>query len=332
MEAATQATRATSAREKLNARTSIATPTTYDNTPRFFVQFGRTVLGTDCLGIPDGILMRGEITPLTGYQRTAHINTIPEGNIVAGSQTADREGRIVYAREIVFAGPEAQRLIDLERQSERKDGLFEVEALRGRMDMFTAIDFNAVFFPDGIENLPASHSDVVSLLQNRKVTIAKGGVVPSEHQAIVMSIADALIDVVEKTHKIQQVRLEDAHRQMKLPPNDPSGLFKKAYDDVDEEMLLRTGKPRLDASDDMTAEALQLLSKQGTSQNTGSNDLLAAVLEQNRLLQAQITQQNETLTKALHALSGQHSESTSAPAQTPEQTKQPRRSPFTDNK
>jgi hypothetical protein len=326
-----QATGIQSARERMG--TVQDAPTTQDNTPRFFVQFGREVLYTDCAGIPGKVLRRGDITPLTGYQKVAHINTIPEGSIVAGSRIADKDGNHVWARELVYAGPEADRLVDLEAKAgDRKDGIVEIKTLRNRLDEWRTLDFNLIFFPDGI---PATHSATLAHLLAKETELKKQmhASVPSHLSVLVLGVLAETIEAVRVVDKIHHDRIEMTHRQMKLSPDDGSGMYKKAYDDVDEEILLRTEKPRFDQSADMTARALELLSKNTTSGSSGDSGILSALVEQNAMMREQMAAQTAALTKALERLSG----TPEPPKETPpaqstqvQEQRQPRRSPFTD--
>src|SRR5262245_16207290 len=66
------------------------------NAHRYFVQMGWDILRVDTHAIPNGYLLRGEITPCRTYSQKANIVEIREADLIPGSEVADRDGRIVY--------------------------------------------------------------------------------------------------------------------------------------------------------------------------------------------------------------------------------------------
>src|SRR5262245_66602300 len=63
------------------------------NAHRFFVQMGWSVLSVDTHAVPNAYLLRGEITPCRSYRQEAKLYEIREGDLIHGSEEADKAGQ-----------------------------------------------------------------------------------------------------------------------------------------------------------------------------------------------------------------------------------------------
>ncbi len=265
-----------------------------DNAPRYFVEFGyrKFVVDTEC--IPGRLLRRGEITPCLGYEKWAIIESIPaEMRIKGRTRTINRATEGCYP---IYADAESTRLKDIEARN--SDGMYCLELLTGfdvRTD-FETCHFNDVFYPMGVENIPATHKGVIQLLEQKRDQILTGDVsVPRQDlHKLYVSVANALIDAARYADRLQSQQLEETHLRMRLASNDDK--HKDRYDPKDEEMLVRTGKTRFDKHADVTADALTLLA-QNAGKPSGNDQLVASMMElvkaqqeQNTLLKQQIEQ------------------------------------------
>lgn len=271
--------------------------------PRFFVQMVWDQMNVDTLAIPNRYLLRGEITPCRSFPQKSNIHEIREGERIPGMDQVDKaagDNRIVWGFYWKRAQHEADRLVEIEnsKDSTIKLGFTEIKALSGyNAALYEKYDFNQIFYPDGLENLPAENLKLIEYLEKRITEIAKMDL-PGELQAVLPALGEELIAAAKRGHEIQSSRLDFTHRCMMLSPADTSGLWKRDYDTVDEEMLIRTGKPRLNKAQETTAEALNLLAGHATRQEP-QNDAFAGMIavqrEQNELLRAQMENQNKLI-------------------------------------
>jgi hypothetical protein len=118
---------------------------------------------------------------------------------------------------------------------------------------------------------------------------------PAELKPILLDLGRELVTACEVAEKIQSDRIEFSHRCMQLSPDDKSGYYKKGYDEPDEEMLVRTGKPRVGEALEVQAKALHILAEDKAA---GRHDdpfagLARAMEDQNTILREQLTSQAE---------------------------------------
>lgn len=314
--------------------------------PRFFVQMGWDTLRVDTSAIrysePSGrvqgveivdefgqvklerrpemrmvyrTIPRGRIVPCVSYQQVALLYEIPDVALIKGSESADPQGKQVYGKYWRWAGDEAQHLHELETGKSRKDGLVEIRGLYGTDSVIYGQNgsINSLFFPDGFASLPEKNVDLIEYLKDRRMLLAESNSaeIPAGFKPKILAVADEMIAAAELAHTIQTKRLEYTHTCMKLQPGDD--FFKADYDAVDEEMLRRTGVPRIHAAEIQTANALKLLSEK----NAGGDfaQLFARQQEQMDIMR----QQMENQTAILQYLTAQH-------ADIPQKVNQPSRS------
>ena len=187
---------------------------------------------------------------------------------------------------------EAERLIELEANAADKQGVFEITTLRDAPMLYTKYDLNAIFYPDGLFALPEKNADMVAHLEIRLAEIQRMTV---EDKDALLSIGRELLAAAQYNARIQEERLEWTHTRMKMEPSDPTGNFKRRYDGVDEEMLVRTGRPRIHQALDATANALEMLAaKDARSTNAdGMNALVEQLRIQNEQQAEQLRRQNQ---------------------------------------
>lgn len=253
--------------------------------PRFFVQFGWNVLRVDTRAVPNMYLLRGEITPCKSYAQLAPVVEIREGELIPGSEGGDpsgRDTRAVYGKYWRRAHFEAERLIDIEQSSAHKQGIFEIKSLAGLNSIvYEKADLNQIFYaPFTLANLPKTNAEIIAHLKQRVAEIKEQGVegVPAHYQDVLVAIGKELIAAAEYNHRVQEQRIEFTHTCMKLPPSDPSGLWKREYDLVDEEMLARTATPRVHSAEVNTAKALDKLTDRNDGE--GMKQLAEALMQQ----------------------------------------------------
>ena len=274
-----------------------------DAQPRYFIQFGWTTFDVDTDAIPGRYLRRGEITPCVNYKKKMHLYTIPEGALIRGSEETDKDGKAVYGYVLQPAGPEATRLAENESAADYKQTLFELTALVGMpVEVYRKTDFNALLYPNGIENLPEKHEDVIALLEPRIAEIRRNGL-PGDHPPFaaeqILKGLEQVIDAVKYAADVQRSRLDDTHLRFRVQPSDPSGRYKRNYDRMDEEMLKRTGIPRHNEADVTTAKALETLAEQKNS--TAGEDLRALIeiqRQQMEMMRAQMEMMQATISQA----------------------------------
>lgn len=270
--------------------------------PRFFVQFGWNVLRVDTRAIPNMYLLRGEITPCKSYPQISPLVEIREGELIPGSEQGDpsgRDTRATYGQYWRRAYYEAERLIDIEQSSAHKQGIYEIKALAGiNSIVYDNADLNEIFYsPFTLADLARrepekdkddkpkpsliTNKEIIAHLTQRVKEIEANGVkgIPAHYQGVVAAIGKELIAAAEYNDRIQQQRIEFTHTCMKLPPSDPSGLWKREYDLVDEEMLARTSTPRVHAADITTAKALDKLTDRPNT-DEGFKILAEALMQQ----------------------------------------------------
>lgn len=270
--------------------------------PRFFVQMGWDALHTDTSGVPNRYMLRGEITPVRSYQRKASLLDIREGDLVHGSEEVDPvdpAGRAVWGKYWCRAYYEAERILEVEGNSNYKSGIVEIETLRGRPDIYEGVDFNQIFFPGGLGNLPARNvsdgsEDGKNNLRDHLVErLAAFQANPPADIAphfvpFVVQIGGELIRAVDHANAIQNNRLQLTHSGMKLKPGEDG--FKREYDAVDREMLLRTGIPPVHSAEIATAKALGILTERSSSAAPANEELkeLVAILAQQQTQQQKL--------------------------------------------
>lgn len=263
--------------------------------PRFFVQMGFDEIRVDTDAVQfrgdDGamihrILPRARIVPCVTYAHRTNVNEIREGEKIDGSEEVDRDGRTTYARYYRYAFYEAERLLDIENGSSRKSGLVEITALSGLASVVYGRDgsINNLFYPSGLETLPETNAELIAYLESRLASLqsAKPAGVDDLHYSTVLMVGSQLINAARRADSIQRSRLQFTHTCMHL--NSSDDLFKAEYDAVDEEMLRRTGVPRIHQADVMTAEALRTLAgqKNNPPQNGDIDTLRAEIAELKR--------------------------------------------------
>ena len=262
--------------------------------PRFFVQFGWNKLEVDVDGVPNKSLLRGEITPLRSFAKRANYKEIPEGLRIPGSEEIDERSKdrtYTWARYWLHAHYEAERLIELEANAADKQGVFEITTLRDAPMLYTKYDLNAIFYPEGLFALPEKNADMVAHLEFRLAEIQRMTV---EDKDSLLAIGRELLAAAQYNARIQEERLEWTHTRMKMEPSDPTGNFKRRYDGVDEEMLVRTGRPRIHQALDATANALEMLATRDAKSDTGGMNALVEQLRiQNEQQAEQLRRQNQ---------------------------------------
>ncbi len=282
---------------------------------RFFVQMGWTRLNVDSHGVPNRTLLRGEITPCGSFQQKSNLLEIPEGALITGSEERDREGRTVYGRYWRPAWFEAERLLDIEAASERKDGLVEVKALSANPRLYRELDFNEIFFPAGLGALPETNGDMLRHLEGRVAAIAADLVpaVPPYAKRDVLDIGAELITAAKLAQQLQLSRLNYTHSCMKMPPSEEQ--YKRGYDAVDEEMIVRTGVPRIHEADLKVATAIHTLAdnqKRDGGQDAALLAMVEAQREQNAMLKAQMEEYRELVKQLMTERSAPQMEETEA--------------------
>ena len=226
--------------------------------PRFFVQMGWDVLNVDTTGIPNRYLLRGEITPCMTTRKKANIAEIPEGMLIQGSEESDRDGRVTYGYYQLPAYFESQRLMENESAAELRNGLVEIKSVNP--NFYRQHDLNQIFYPQGLDRLPERNAEMIAHLEDRIQEI-EANAAGRDMQTIttLVAIARELIRAAIEVDRIQVARLTYVHTCMRLQPKEEN--YKRNYDAVDEQMLLRTGQPRLHDSERKTADALSLLAE-----------------------------------------------------------------------
>lgn len=284
-----------SARDRVKQDNQGVNSTPNQHQPRFFVQMGWSRYEVDSQAIINGYLLRGEITPCRSYQAKDSIHCLPEGLRIEGSEERDpstSDRAIVWAKYWKYAQNEGERLVAIEQSYDqsRKMGLVEITSLGGfRSELYDRFDFNQIFYPDGLENLPVKNEEMEAHLMARNLKIQAMDL-PAELKPVLASIGNELLDAVRLANRIQSDRIDFTHRCMQLSPEDKSGYFKKAYDVLDEEMLTRTGKPRVGEALEVQAKALHILAEDKAA---GRHDdpfaaLAKAQSEQNEILRQQL--------------------------------------------
>jgi len=292
--------RVPSARDRVFAGGQSLNTTPNLDQPRFFVQMGWSELEVDTEAIPGKKLLRGEITPCRSHQQKGNLWEIPEGMRIPGSEQVDpasKDGRVIWAYYWKRAEHEATRLSELEKSAGLKMGLVELQSLAGlRSVYYDTYDFNEMFYPQGLNNLPTTNAELKAHLQAR-LEAFEGMELPADLKEFLPILTAELIAACDVADRVQSDRIDFSHRCMQLSPEDKSGYFKKGYDEKDEEMLLRTGKPRVGEALEVQAKALHLLAEDKAS---GRRDdpfagLAKAMEEQNAILREQNERQNRLI-------------------------------------
>ncbi len=276
----------------MSGRSPLAQPDIDRHSPHFFVQMGWSILRVDSQGITSKYLLRGEITPCTSTKKKENIKCIPEAMRIPGSEELDHDRYEAWAYYVLSAYDEANRLMELEASSERRDGLVRLKTLSENSRLYEEFDFNDLFYPQGLANLPERSADLREHLEKRILEIQTDptlGIQPYKLDLIVQ-IGRELVDAVKVAEQIQGSRLRLTHLCMKLPPKEEG--YKREYDQVDMEMLKRTGEPEINEADRTTARALEMLAGGALTANNQSNDALIAMVqaqrEQNEIMAAML--------------------------------------------
>jgi hypothetical protein len=279
------------ARETLrNEQTPILDESLRLDDPRFFVQFGWAVLNTDSSAVPNRYFLRGEITPVRSYMALENVYNIREGDLIPGTEQKDPTGvAIVYGKYWRRAKHEAERLIENENSATYKNGLIEIRSLRENPQVYAQIDLNQLFFPDGILQIPEQNQSLIAYLRQRYIDLQDEMTsIPQQYRPVVLDVLKELISAAELADSIQRARLQFTHSCMKLAPNDEG--FKREYDVVDREMLLRTGVPEIHSTEVNIANTLKVVSEKAGGEAAGLADAVKALVEQNRLMMEVLAQ------------------------------------------
>lgn len=240
------------------------------NAIRYFVQLGWNQLDVDTLAIPNRILLRGEITPCRTFRQKANVVEIREADLIPGSEETDRDGRTVYGYYRRPAYYEAERLNDLETRAERQTGLVEITALKGELgnEVYRRVDLNKLFFPTW-PRMPEKNVDVIAALESRLAELRASAPpdVPPHYLSVIFEAGDQLLEAAKRAEAVQRHLLTDTHMRMKFTPKDEG--FKRAYDNVDYEMLARTGIPQIHSAEIQTAQALEKLTDSALNSSSG---------------------------------------------------------------
>lgn len=252
--------------------------------PRFFVQMAWGVLNTDTSAVPNRYFLRGEITPIRSYMALENIYNIREGDLIPGTEQKDPTGvAVVYAKYWRRAKYEAERLVENENNATYKSGLFEIKAFRETPQVYAQVDLNALIYPDGLQSLPETNQGLISYLRQRWIDLQSEMTnVPQQFRPVILDAVQELIQAAELAESIQRSRLQYTHSCMKLAPTDEG--FKREYDLVDREMLLRTGVPEIHSTDISIANTLKVVSEKAGGEASGLAEAVKALVEQNRLM------------------------------------------------
>jgi len=246
------------------------------NAHRYFVQMGWAMLGVDTHAIPNGYLLRGEITPCRTYRQKANLVEIREGELIPGSQERDKDNREVWGSYYRYAYHEAERLVELETRAERQTGLFEVTALNSTLgtEVYRKVKLEELFFPDW-PRLPEKTADLVAVLEGRiaQLKASTPPDMPPHYLPVIFAVGDQLLEAARRADFVQKHLLNYTHTCLKLTPKDEG--FKRAYDGPDYEMLKRTGLPEVHAAEVQTAQALEKLSERRDDE--GLKELVGAL-------------------------------------------------------
>lgn len=258
--------------------------------PRFFVQMGWDVLNTDTNAIPNRYLLRAEVTPVRSYMALENIYNIREGDLIPGTEQKDPTGiAITYGKYWRRAKFEAERLSEMEASATYKSGLIELRSLRQTPQVYAQVDLNALYFPDGLSNLPETNQALIAYLRQRWIELSDGmNEVPQQYKPVILDTLKEMIDAAEMADSIQRSRLQFTHSCMKLAPTDEG--FKREYDAVDREMLKRTGVPEIHSTDVNIANTLKAVTEKGNNDGAGLAEAVKALIEQNQLMMQLLAQ------------------------------------------
>lgn len=289
-----------SARDRVRQDSQSVNSVPNQHQPRFFVQMGWNRYEVDTQAIVNGYLLRGEITPCRSYQAAESIHCLTEGMRIPGTERSDpatTDRAVVWANYWKYAQSEGGRLVEIEQgfDQSRKMGLVEIKSLAGfKAELYDRFDFNKIFYPQGLENLPVTNEGLEAYLVKR---VSEINAMPESSELpkdALVAMGNELIEAVRLANRIQSDRIDFTHRCMQLSPEDKSGYFKKTYDGLDEEMLTRTGKPRVGEALEVQAKALHILAEDKAA---GRKDdpfaaLAKAQQDQNEILRQQLDQQS----------------------------------------
>lgn len=261
--------------------------------PRFFVQMAWGVLNTDTSAVPNRYFLRGEITPVRSYMALENVYNIREGDLIPGTEQKDPTGvAVVYAKYWRRAKHEAERLVENENNATYKSGLFEIKAFRETPQVYAQVDLNTLIYPDGLQNLPETNQGLINYLRQRWIDLqSEMPNVPQQFRPVILDAIQELIQAGELAESIQRSRLQYTHSCMKLAPTDEG--FKREYDLVDREMLLRTGVPEIHSTDVSIANTLRVVSEKAGGEASSLAEAVKALVEQNRIMMEMLAVKTE---------------------------------------
>lgn len=261
---------------------------------RFFIQTGWNVLQVDTHAFPNSRLLRGEITPLRSWQHKEGIEYIIPGALIPGSEEADsRDGRVRYGRYWRHAQQEAERILALETASEYKSGLTEIVCLRPIPQLYDQVDLSQLIWNRPLSELPASNKDLLALLAANQQSMSNNSIAPALIP-IFNALFNEIAEIITKTDQIQVQRLQLTHNQLKMNPNDPGA--KRAYDEVDREMLVRTGLPEMYSTETSIARTLDLMQQRDSlAAPTDLTQAIASLAETQQAILQFLTNQAKTV-------------------------------------
>jgi hypothetical protein len=247
--------------QQLSAMTPKTTEEVDRKVQRYFFYAGdepghKGGLSVESLSIPDRVLLRCAVTPcLTTYRFGKHVPTA-DGvytdirNLIPGSQDEglqEKSGkrRMGYAKEWVYAGEEAQGLLDNygnPGDSARNWGLVELKALRGMEieHVYGNLNPDGVFFPTWPE-VPETNADVRLQIETVRDLI-KADKIPNilkENKQIYLQCAEEMLLAVDAAERFQSNAMRRTNVSITVPSSDPE--FKKEADSRDYVFSKRTG-------------------------------------------------------------------------------------------
>jgi hypothetical protein len=134
--------------------------------------------------------------------------------------------------------------------------------------------------------MPEKNVDVIRGLEARLAELRSStpSDMPAQYLPVIFRVGEELIEAAKRAEHVQKHLLTVSHSSMKLTPKDEG--FKRAYDPVDYEMLVRTGTPQIHSEAIQTAQALEKLTERGD--NDGLRELVG-------VLQQQVEQNNQLI-------------------------------------
>jgi hypothetical protein len=288
-----------------------------DDRIRYLFNAGYQDLQVDCHGIWQSKIQRCQVTPLVNFAVKDVLWQIPDGMLINGSKEQDREGREVYGKYMMYAGLEANRLLAMEGY--QRWGLVELEPLRGwTIEQAGSLRIDEVYFPDRpqdaylLSKWKPTNREIREQITTVQAEIKAGkhqlvneikaqlsaGVLPLGHQLVpelsqlYLKLGDLMLASLRVAERDQKKRLNLTHRGLKAKPGEED--YKRTYDDLDEECLIRTETAKQDAvlerlSDAALEQASRPINVTVERQDTTASDaVLTQLMEQNRMLQEEL--------------------------------------------